>query len=47
VSSAGFVAKCECDDVSQKVGTTIVSRHIHSGDINQPLKNVGCIQPSS
>jgi len=47
VSSVGFGTKCECEDVAQKVGSTIVFRHIHSADINQPPKNVGCIQPSS
>jgi len=46
VSSVRFSTKCECEDVAQKVGTTVVFRHIHSVDINQTPKNVGCIQPS-
>ena len=46
VSSVGFGNECECEDVAQKVGTTILFRCVHSGDINMPLKNVGCIQPS-
>jgi hypothetical protein len=25
--------ECECEDVAQKVGTTILFRHIHSGDV--------------
>jgi len=33
VSSVGFVVECECEDVAQKVGTTILFRHVHSGDI--------------
>jgi ferredoxin-fold anticodon binding domain-containing protein len=40
VSSIGFVAKCECEDAAQKVGTTSLFRHIYSGE----RKHVGCIQ---
>ena len=43
----GFSAECGCAGVAQKFGTTILFRLIHSGDVNQPPKNVGCIQPSS
>jgi hypothetical protein len=46
VSSLGFCAECECEDVAQKIGTVLAFR-LHSRDINQPLKNAGCIQPSS
>ena len=47
MSSVGFGDECECEDVAQKVETTILFRRLYSGDINRPLKNVGCIQPSS
>jgi hypothetical protein len=33
VSSVGFGAECECEDVAQTVGTTILFRCIHSGDV--------------
>jgi len=47
VNSVGFGAKYECEDVAQKEETTNLFMRIYSGDINQPPKNVGCIQPSS
>jgi len=47
VGYVGFGAECECEVVAQKVGTIILFRRVHSGDINQHLKNVGCKQPSS
>jgi len=28
-----YVVECECEVVAQKVGTTILFRHIHSGDV--------------
>ena len=31
VSSVGCGTECECEDVAQKVGTTILFRCIHSG----------------
>jgi hypothetical protein len=33
VSSVGFGAECECEDVAQTVGTTILFRCIHTGDV--------------
>jgi len=33
-----FGAEGECEGIAQKVGTTILFRFIHSGDINQPRK---------
>jgi hypothetical protein len=33
VSSVGFGAEYEWEDAAQKVGTTILFRHIHSGDV--------------
>ena len=29
-STVGFGAECECEDVAQKVGTTILFRRVHS-----------------
>jgi len=47
VSFISFSTECECEDVAQKFETTTLFRLINSGDINQPPKNVDCIQPSS
>jgi len=47
IGSVGLGAECGCEDVTQKVGTTILFRCIHSGDTYQPLNNVGFTQPSS
>jgi len=33
VSSVGIGVECECEDVTLTVGTTILLRHIHSGDV--------------
>jgi hypothetical protein len=33
VSSVGFVAECESEDVAQKVGTIILFKCVHSGDL--------------
>jgi hypothetical protein len=33
VSSVGCGAECECEDVAQTVGSTILFRHIHSDDV--------------
>jgi hypothetical protein len=33
VSSVHFGAECKCEDVAQIVGTTILFRRIHSGDV--------------
>ena len=33
VSSVGCGVECECEVVAQKVGTTILFRCIHSGDV--------------
>jgi len=33
VSSLGFGAECDCDNVAQKGGTTILFRCIDSGDV--------------
>jgi len=33
VSSVGFGAECECEDVAQKVGTTILFMHVYSEDV--------------
>jgi hypothetical protein len=33
VSSVGFCAECECENVAHKIGTIILLRQIYSGDI--------------
>jgi len=33
VNSLGLGAECECENVAPTVGTTILSRHIHSDDV--------------
>ena len=47
MGSVGLGTECECKNFAHNIGTTMLFKHIHSGDINQSLKNVGCIQPSS
>jgi len=45
VNSVSICAECECENVAHKIGTTML--FIHSGHINQSLKNAACTQPSS
>jgi hypothetical protein len=33
INSIGFGAECECEDVAQKVETTILFRRMHSSNI--------------
>jgi len=42
-----YVVECECEVFAQKVGTTILLKRIHSGDVKSDSKNDGCIQPST
>ena len=34
MSSVGFGAECECKNVAQTIGSTMLFKHIHSGYIN-------------
>ena len=40
MSSVGFGAECECKDVAQKVGTIILFRCVHSGDVKSASKKM-------
>ena len=42
MGSVGLGAECEREIVEHNIGTTMLFKHIHSGDINQSLKNDGC-----
>jgi hypothetical protein len=47
MNSVSICAECECENVAHKIGTTKLFEHIHSGHINQSLKNAACTQASS
>ena len=42
MGSVGLGTECECKNFAHNIGTTMLFKHIHSGDINQSLKNDGC-----